>query len=95
MAVDKDTVTHIARLARIRIDDAQRDALAGELSNILAWIEQLGEVETEGVPPMTSVVAVTPPLRADRVTDGDRVDDILENAPESAHGFYVVPKVVE
>lgn len=95
MAVDKDTVTHIARLARIRIDDAQRDALAGELSNILAWIEQLGEVETEGVPPMTSVVAVTAPLREDRVTDGDRVDDILENAPESAHGFYVVPKVVE
>ena len=95
MAVDKDTVAHIARLARIRISDEQRGALAGELSDILGWIEQLGEVETEGVEPMTSVVAMKPPLREDKVTDGDRVDEIVKNAPEGAHGFFTVPKVVE
>ena len=95
MAVDKDTVAHIARLARIRISDEQRGALAGELSDILGWIEQLGEVETEGVEPMTSVVAMKPPMREDKVTDGDRVDEIVQNAPEGAHGFFTVPKVVE
>lgn len=95
MAVDKDTVAHIARLARIRISDEQRGALAGELSDILGWIEQLGEVATEGVAPMTSVVAMKPPLREDKVTDGDRVDEIVQNAPERAHGFFTVPKVVE
>ena len=95
MAVDKDTVAHIARLARIRISDEQRGALAGELSDILGWIEQLGEVATEGVAPMTSVVAMKPPLREDKVTDGDRVDEIVRNAPERAHGFLTVPKVVE
>lgn len=95
MAVDKDTVAHIARLARIRISDEQRGALAGELSDILGWIEQLGEVATEGVAPMTSVVAMKPPLREDKVTDGDRVDEIVRNAPERAHGFFTVPKVVE
>ena len=95
MAVDKDTVAHIARLARIRISDDQRGALAGELSDILGWIEQLGEVETEGVEPMTSVVAMKPPMRQDKVTDGDRVDEIVQNAPEGVHGFFTVPKVVE
>lgn len=95
MAVDKDTVAHIARLARIRISDEQRGALAGELSDILGWIEQLGEVATEGVAPMTSVVAMKPPLREDKVTDGDRADEIVRNAPEGAHGFFTVPKVVE
>ena len=95
MAVDKDTVAHIARLARIRISDEQRGALAGELSDILGWIEQLGEVATEGVAPMTSVVAMKPPLREDEVTDGDRVDEIVRNAPERVHGFFTVPKVVE
>ncbi|MGF1609176.1 MAG: Asp-tRNA(Asn)/Glu-tRNA(Gln) amidotransferase subunit GatC [Kiloniellales bacterium] len=95
MAVDKDTVARIARLARIRISDEQQDALAGELSNILGWVEQLGEVETEGVEPMTSVVAMTPALRDDQVTDGGRPDDIIKNAPERAGGFFTVPKVVE
>ena len=95
MAVDKDNVAHIARLARIRISDEQRGALAGELSDILGWIEQLGEVETEGVEPMTSVVAMKPPMREDKVTDGDRVDEIVQNAPEGVHGFFTVPKVVE
>lgn len=95
MAVDKATVAHIAKLARIRIPETQQDALAAELSNILGWIEQLSELDTEGVEPMTSVVEVTLPQRADAVTDGDCQDKVLANAPEAAHGFYVVPKVVE
>ena len=95
MAVDKDTVTQIARLARIRISDEQRDSLTGELNNILSWIEQLDEVDTEGVEPMTSVVAMDVPMREDRVTDGDLAETVVANAPEKARTFYVVPKVVE
>ena len=95
MAVDKDTVAKIAKLARIRVGEAQQEALAGELSNILGWIEQLSELDTEGVEPMTSVVAVKPPLRDDVVDDGDCRDKVLANAPEAAHGFFTVPKVVE
>ena len=95
MAVDKETVAEIARLARIRITAAESQALTGELSNILDWVEQLSDLETEGVPPMTSVVAREAPLREDRVTDGDRAEAIVKNAPEPAHGFFTVPKVVE
>ncbi len=95
MAVDKATVARIAKLARIRVPEDQQDALAGELSNILGWIEQLNELDTEGVEPMTSVVEITLPRRADRVTDGDRAEAVVRNAPEEAHGFYAVPKVVE
>ena len=95
MAVDEDTVAGIAKLARIRISDEQRQALTTELSNILGWIEQLNELDTEGVEPMTSVVAVDPPMREDVVTDGDCRDKILQNAPEVAQGFFAVPKVVE
>ena len=95
MSLDEATVARIAKLARIRIDDDQRAALAGELSNILDWIEQLSEVDTNNVPPMTSMDNVTLQLRADEVTDGDKVDDILANAPESQNGHFVVPKVVE
>ena len=95
MAVDKDTVLRIARLARIRIGEAEAEALTGELSNILDWVEQLDEVETEGVAPMTSVVAMRPPLRADAVTDGGQAEAVVKNAPEAAHDFFVVPKVVE
>ena len=95
MALDKATVAHIATLARIKVPEADRGHLAGELSQILQWIEQLSEVETEGVEPMTSVAAMTLPMRADEVTDGGRRDDILANAPAAAHGFFVVPKVVE
>jgi aspartyl-tRNA(Asn)/glutamyl-tRNA(Gln) amidotransferase subunit C len=95
MAVDRDTVLRIARLARIRISDQEADALTGELSNILDWVEQLGEVETDGVAPMTSVVAMEPALREDQVTDGGLAEDIVRNAPEASHGFFVVPKVVE
>jgi aspartyl-tRNA(Asn)/glutamyl-tRNA(Gln) amidotransferase subunit C len=95
MAVDKDTVAKIARLARIRVSEEQQAALAGELSNILGWVEQLGELDTEGVEPMTSVVAMKPPMREDVVTDGDCAEQILANAPEPAYGFFTVPKVVE
>jgi aspartyl-tRNA(Asn)/glutamyl-tRNA(Gln) amidotransferase subunit C len=95
MAVDKDTVAEIAWLARIRITEAESEALTGELSNILDWVEQLAALDTEGVPPMTSVVARELPLRADEVTDGGQAEAIVRNAPETAHGFFTVPKVVE
>ncbi len=95
MAVDRATVAQIAKLARIRVPEEQLEALAGELSNILTWIEQLDELDTEGVAPMTSVVEVTLPRRADAVTDGGCPDKVVANAPEAAHGFFVVPKVVE
>ena len=95
MAVDRATVAKIAKLARIRVPEDQLDALAGELSNILTWIEQLDELDTEGVEPMTSAVEMTLPRRADAVTDGGYADKVIANAPESAQGFFVVPKVVE
>jgi aspartyl-tRNA(Asn)/glutamyl-tRNA(Gln) amidotransferase subunit C len=95
MALDKATVAHIATLARIKLPETEQGRIAGELSHILTWIEQLSEVNTDGVEPMTSVVAMTMPMREDIVTDGNRVEDILANAPERANGFFVVPKVVE
>jgi aspartyl-tRNA(Asn)/glutamyl-tRNA(Gln) amidotransferase subunit C len=100
MALDKATVRNIATLARIRVEDGELDALAGELSNILNFVEQLGEVDTKGVEPMTSVVAMQLPRRADEVSDGNIQDKILANAPADgapagARGFFAVPKVVE
>lgn len=95
MAVDKDTVLRIARLARIKIGEAEAEALTGELSNILDWVEQLDEVETEGVAPMTSVVAMAAPLREDKVTEPAQAEPMLRNAPETADGFFVVSKVVD
>ncbi len=95
MAIDKATVLRIAQLARIEVKDEALDELAGELNGILAWVEQLGEVDTEGVAPMTSVVEVKLPRRDDHVSDGGRRDDILANAPEAEDGFFVVPKVIE
>ena len=95
MAVDRATVAQIAKLARIRVPERDLDALAGELSNILSWIEQLSELDTEGVAPMTSVVAVELPRRADAVTDGGYPEKVIENAPEAARAFFAVPKVIE
>ena len=95
MAVDKDTVAKIARLARIRVGEEQQAALAGELSNILGWIEQLNELDTAGVEPMTSVVDRKLPQRADVVDDGGYPEKIVRNAPEAAYGYFTVPKVVE
>jgi aspartyl-tRNA(Asn)/glutamyl-tRNA(Gln) amidotransferase subunit C len=99
MAVDRATVAQIAKLARIRVPERDLEALAGELSNILSWIEQLSELDTEGIAPMTSVVAVELPRRPDAVTDGGYPDRVIGNAPETAPGnsraFFAVPKVIE
>ena len=95
MAVDRETVVQIARLARIRVPEEQQASLADELTNILGWIEQLNEVETEGVAPMTSVVAREAPLREDVVTDGAIPEQVVKNAPEASRDFFLVPKVVE
>ena len=95
MSIDKNTVTKIARLARIKVEEGEKDRLAGELSNILKMIEELGAVNTDGVEPLTSVVQMEMYERADAVTDGGIPDKILSNAPESTAGFFVVPKVVE
>lgn len=95
MALTKDNVAHIAKLARLDLPEADLAPMAEELSNILNWIEQLNEVDVDGVEPMTSVVEMALRWRADRVTDGGYPDDIVANAPESADGFFVVPKVIE
>ena len=95
MAVDRDTVRRIAALARIRVPEADLDKLAGELGNIIGWVEQLAAVNTENIAPMASVAHMTLRRRADRVTDGGIRDKILANAPEADDGFFVVPKVVE
>ena len=95
MSLDEATIAKIAHLARIRLDESQRGAMAEELSHILGWVEQLGEVDTDGVPPMTSVARQGLRRRPDEVTDGDYPDRVIANAPETASGFYSVPKVVE
>ena len=95
MAIDAATVRKVAHLARIKTPDDRLEPLAGELNTIMAWIDQLNEVDVEGVDPMTSNVAQALRLRDDVVTDGDRVEAVLSNAPQSADGFYIVPKVVE
>jgi len=95
MSVDSSTVRRIARLARIAVDNEQAAAMEKELNALLAWVEQLSEVDVDGVPPMTSVVEQKLKMRDDVVTEGGRADDILRNAPQSEEGFFVVPKVVE
>ena len=95
MSVDKATVRHIAKLARIAVSDAEVEALAPELSNILGWIEQLQEVDVAGVEPMTAVIPNQLRLRDDLVTEGAIRDEVLRNAPAAEHGFFAVPKVIE
>jgi aspartyl-tRNA(Asn)/glutamyl-tRNA(Gln) amidotransferase subunit C len=95
MSVDRNTVKQIAKLARIRVPEDQLDHLAGELNNILGWIEQLNELDTDGVEPMTSVVEMVPALREDVVSDGGITEKVVANAPEAAGSFFAVPKVVE
>jgi aspartyl-tRNA(Asn)/glutamyl-tRNA(Gln) amidotransferase subunit C len=95
MALDKAAVAHIATLARIRLAEAELEPLAGELSHILDWVEQLNEVDTSDVAPMTSAAAATLPMRDDAVTDGGCREAILGNAPRAARGFFTVPKVIE
>ncbi len=95
MSVNTDQVRHIARLARIKMSDAEIEALAPELNNILGWIEQLSEVNTDGVEPLTAVIDNKLRLRDDVVSDGDCRDEVLANAPGAEHGFFAVPKVIE
>lgn len=95
MAIDIDTARKVAKLARIRVEEAALPALAGELSGILAFMEQLGEVDVTGVEPMTSVTPMRLARRADVVTDGGIAGQILKNAPDAREGFFAVPKVVE
>jgi aspartyl-tRNA(Asn)/glutamyl-tRNA(Gln) amidotransferase subunit C len=95
MSLDKATVAGIAHLARIRVDDDRLETMVGELNNILGWIEQLGEVDTDGVAPMTSVADMKAPQRQDIVNDGNYRDRVLANAPAAADGFFGVPKVIE
>ena len=95
MQVDEATVRRIARLARIRITDAEAKALKKELSGILDWVEQLDEVDTSGVEPMTRVIPMTLKKRADIVTDGGIAGDVVKNAPAREDHFFAVPKVVE
>jgi aspartyl-tRNA(Asn)/glutamyl-tRNA(Gln) amidotransferase subunit C len=95
MAVDADTVRRIGRLARIRIDTNDVDGLAGELNGILRFVEQLNEVDIEGVEAMTSVTPMQLRRREDKVTDGNQAEKIVSNAPASEDNFFVVPKVVE
>ena len=95
MSVDSATVRKIARLARIDIAERDVDVLAGELSSILGWIEQLGEVDTSGVAPMTAVIPNNLAWRTDVVTDGGVREKVLANAPQAEFGFFAVPKVIE
>jgi aspartyl-tRNA(Asn)/glutamyl-tRNA(Gln) amidotransferase subunit C len=95
MSVDADTVRRIGRLARIRITEDEVAAYEGELNAILGFVEQLGEVDVEGVEPMNSVTPMTLRRRDDAVTDGGYADKIVANAPISEDNFFMVPKVVE
>ena len=95
MSVDAQTVRRIARLARIAVADDEVEHLQGELNAMLAFVEQLSEVDVEGVEPMTSVTPMAMKKRADDVTDGGIADDIVRNAPATEDHFFLVPKVVE
>jgi aspartyl-tRNA(Asn)/glutamyl-tRNA(Gln) amidotransferase subunit C len=95
MSLDKKTVAKVANLARLEFADADLERLRGELNHILSFVEQLNEVNIEGLEPMTSVVEIALPMREDVVSDGDRAAEILANAPAAERGFFVVPKVVE
>jgi len=95
MSVDSKTVRRIARLARIAVNDGEVALMEKELNALLAWVEQLAEVDVSGVPPMTSVVEQRLKMRSDTITEGGRAADVLKNAPLSDEGFFLVPKVVE
>jgi aspartyl-tRNA(Asn)/glutamyl-tRNA(Gln) amidotransferase subunit C len=95
MSVDSDTVRRVAHLARLAVADDEVEALQGELNAILAFVEQLSEVNVEGVEPMTSVTPMAMKMRNDEVTDGAIADAIIQNAPAREDHFFLVPKVVE
>lgn len=93
--VTAETVKRIARLSRLHVAESRQVELADELNGILSWIEQLNEVDVEGVEPMTSAVDMEAPLRTDEITDGNKREAVLKNAPKVDSGFYVVPRSVE
>ena len=95
MSVSNEQVRHIAKLARIAMSDEELERLGPELNAIIGWVEQLAEVNTDGVEPLTAVIDQKLRLRDDAVTDGDIRDEVLANAPEAQHGFFAVPKVIE
>ncbi|KQS63380.1 glutamyl-tRNA amidotransferase [Rhizobium sp. Leaf371] len=95
MSVDLATVKRVAHLARIAVSEDDANRMTGELNAILGFVEQLGEVDVSGVEPMTSVTPMAMKKREDIVTDGDKADDIVANAPNSDRNFFLVPKVVE
>jgi len=95
MSVDLTTVKKIASLARLAVSEEEAQALVPELNGILHWVEQLGEVDVDGVEPMTAVIPNALRLRDDVVNDGDVRDKVLANAPQAEHGFFAVPKVIE
>ncbi len=95
MSIDTDTARRVAKLARIRVEEDALPGLASEFNNILGFIEQLNEVDVEGIEPMTSVTPMRLKRRDDVVTDGDQQDKVLANAPDAREGFFAVPKVVE
>lgn len=95
MALSRDEVKKVASLSRLRMSDEQLDKMAPELNNILGFIEQLSEVDTDNVEPLANVARSTLPLREDIVNDGECIDKILANAPEAVEGYFSVPKVVE
>lgn len=95
MSIDTDTAAKVAQLARIRVEADELPALAQEFNTILGFIEQLSEVDVDGIEPMTSVTPMRLARREDVVTDGDQQDKVLSNAPDAREGFFAVPKVVE
>ena len=95
MSVNADQVRHVAKLARIAMSDAEVEKMVPEFNNILKWVEQLGEVDTDGVEPLATVIDQKLRLREDVITDGDIRDEVLANAPDAQHGFFAVPKVIE
>lgn len=95
MSVSAEQVRHIAKLARIALSEEELARIGPELNNILGWVEQLGEVDTEGVEPLATVIDQKLRLRDDAVDDGDVRDEVLANAPDAQHGFFAVPKVIE
>ncbi len=95
MSVDTATVKRVAHLARIAVSDAEAERMTGEMNSILGFVEQLNEVDVEGIEPLTSVVPMEMKKREDKVTDGEKADDIIANAPATVDHFFLVPKVVE
>ena len=95
MSIDTETARRVAKLARIKVEEADLPALAQDFNRILGFVEQLNEVDVEGVEPMTSVTPMRLKRRVDAVTDGDQQDKVLANAPDAREGFFAVPKVVE